>query len=525
MKKIFILCVPIILFWFVSATTTKLDSVVNWHNYSVLKVVLDGKSRIVTPVVANWQSPQSLKTLMDKVGWTHAINWGFFCPSDYEWCNWGSTDSLRIFEWTLFSKRGEDINEQKSVFWFDIEWKPMPLATKDWSERIGWWRKNKWLIGMQNGISMQTLVKEWVDVAVLNYQMNNDPKQSKAANKTFICNTIDNSTIYMWYVDNITFSDLAGYIINTFSCYNAILLDNWRTKAMIYNNSYVAWPWRSMMDAYVIIEWWNVWANIEQIADNYVVDENIEKLENAITWMYNAGLTIYNNKEDFLPNNYMTREEASKFFSVFAKEEFSLQEDPNKVCNFLDISLADPTLTSSIKSSCKMGIFKWYNNRFMYSNKLTNAQAVTVLMRIVFGWMYEPDSAYYINYLNKAKEIWVVWNIDINSNITRWEAAIMLYDTVIYKKVDATWSDTDMDTDMDTYIDMDMDMDMDTIDDSPTICEEPINVFNCAFETDECPPECIKWVNNESTSEYINYEQNNNMNNCLDDIVQLDCVL
>jgi|GEM_PF-1825189 len=48
-----------------------------------------------------------------------------------------------------------------------------------------------------NGLMMPTLVKEGTNVAVLNTEMNNDPKQGKAGNKTFICSTQDNSTIYM----------------------------------------------------------------------------------------------------------------------------------------------------------------------------------------------------------------------------------------------------------------------------------------------------------------------------------------
>lgn len=286
---------------------------------------------------------------------------------------------------------------------------------------------------MENWMMMDTLVKEWVNVAVLS-SMNDDSKQSQAANKTFICSTKDNSTIYMWYVSSVTFSSIADYIIDTFNCYNAVLLDNGWTKAMVYNNEYVAWPWRDMMDAFVIIEWDNIWADIEAIDDNYVVDTDWEKLENAITWMYNAGLTMYNNKTDFLPNNNMTREEASKFFSVFAKKEFGLKEKTANSCNFTDIGWADQTLVSSINSSCKLWLFKWYNNKFMFRDKLTNAQAITVLMRIMFGTMDEPKSAYYTNYLLKAKEIWLVWSINVNTNITRWDAAIMLYDASIYRE-------------------------------------------------------------------------------------------
>ena len=435
MKKILTLILLIFCISFVSATTTKLDGIENWHNYSVLKVTLDGKSKIVVPSIDNWQTPQSLKSLTNSVGWSHAINGWFFCPAWYAWCDWPSTEGLRIFEWKFYSKYGKDIAPNKTVFWFDWDGAPMPLVERDNRYWTTWWRENNGFIGMKNGMMMDTLVKKWVNVAVLS-SMNTDPKQSQIANKTFICSTKDNTTIYMWYVSSVTFSSIADYIIDTFHCYNAILLDNGWTKAMIYHHEYVAWPWRNMMDSFVIIEWDNIWADtstdIESIDDNDIVYTDREKLENAITWMYNAGLTIYNNESNFLPNNNMTREEASKFFSVFAKKELGLKENSTNSCNFTDIKLADPTLVSSINSSCKLWLFKWYNNKFMFKDNLTNAQAITVLMRTMFGTMDEPVSAYYTNYLLKAKEAWLVWDINVNKNITRWEAAIMLYDTSMY---------------------------------------------------------------------------------------------
>jgi hypothetical protein len=44
---------------------------------------------------------------------------------------------------------------------------------------------------------MPTLVKDGVNVAVLNDEMNKDPKQGVVGNKTFICSTQDNKDIYM----------------------------------------------------------------------------------------------------------------------------------------------------------------------------------------------------------------------------------------------------------------------------------------------------------------------------------------
>jgi hypothetical protein len=67
---------------------------------------------------------------------------------------------------------------------------------------------------------------------------------------------------------------------------------------------------------------------------------------------------MYNTIDDFLPNNTMTREEASKFYGIFAQKIYNKTEDTSKKCTFNDITKADPTLRTNIISSCKLGIFQ-----------------------------------------------------------------------------------------------------------------------------------------------------------------------
>ncbi|MEI8091361.1 MAG: hypothetical protein WCG98_03865 [bacterium] len=81
-------------------------------------------------------------------------------------------------------------------------------------------------------------------------------------------------------------------------------------------------------------------------------------MKTAVDWMYTAGLTSKATLADFLPNKTMTRQEASKFFSVFAKSEFNKTEKASDTCAFSDMRLSDTTLTTSITSACKLGIFK-----------------------------------------------------------------------------------------------------------------------------------------------------------------------
>ena len=179
---------------------------------------------------------------MNNIGGTNAINGGFFCPKEaaYSRCEGNTTDGLRIADGVLYSKRGKDIAPGRSVFGFDANNNPLPMAERDGRYRANDGRENNALTNMANGMMMPTLVRNGENVAKLNTEMNSDAKQSKTANKTFICTTSDNKTIYMGYVEEVTFSSLADYIIQTFNCYNAIQLDNGGSKSMIYNNNYVA---------------------------------------------------------------------------------------------------------------------------------------------------------------------------------------------------------------------------------------------------------------------------------------------
>jgi len=440
MKKLFSLVILSFLFFsFASATTTYVTKTENGHAYKVMKVSLDGKSKIVVSVVNNFMPAQSLKTLMTNVWGTHAINGSFFCPAEaaYSRCVANTTDGLRKSDGGLYSKRGKDVWEYKSVFGFDSDWAVADMAFKEPRTRVSQWVwQNDAVDEIFNGMMLPTLVKDWVNVAVLFDELNKDPKQGKAGNKTFICSTQDKSIVYMWYVDGVTFSSVADYIIKTFGCYNAGLLDNGWTKAMINNSKYIAGPWRSMMDAFVVIEWDNVWTKIAPInmATETTTSVNSEELQTAVTWMYSKGLTSKSTVADYLPGNTMTREEASKFFSVFAKTIYDKSENSTTLCSFNDSKRADSTLTNSIVSSCKLGIFKWHNGNFSPKDKLDNAQAITVLMRIMVGTLFEPSNVYYTNYFLKAKEFGLVGNINVSSYITRWEAAILLYKAHLYRE-------------------------------------------------------------------------------------------
>jgi hypothetical protein len=74
--------------------------------------------------------------------------------------------------------------------------------------------------------------------------------------------------------------------------------------------------------------------------------------------MYNNGLTQFSTRQTYYPQNFTTREQAAKFFSVLAKNIFGRQSTINTQCTFTDIFSADPTLRADILEACRLGIFQ-----------------------------------------------------------------------------------------------------------------------------------------------------------------------
>lgn len=156
----------------------------------------------------------------------------------------------------------------------------------------------------------------------------------------------------------------------------------------------------------------------------------------SVLWLYQQWLTKYDNLQSFSPNTYLTREQAAKFFSAFARSQWKT-EDITKSCNFEDIDLADPTLKNDIIWSCKLGIFNWSKWKFMPKNTLTKAEAIAVLMRILvwkldetpyYGMWFEPYvSSAVVRWINPwAESMWLNNNF-AKEFFTRWEIAWFIY--------------------------------------------------------------------------------------------------
>lgn len=180
---------------------------------------------------------------------------------------------------------------------------------------------------------------------------------------------------------------------------------------------------------------WNTINAVKYIEnlDNYFDNLWWEELEQAITWMYNNWLTIYQTPSAFMYNKWLRRDEATKFFVKYAKNIIWIAPDYNRECSFYDLDEARPDLKDLIVESCQLWLFQWYNWNFMPSQYLTNAQALTVFMRILKWWEDELWNHFADNYQIKAKQLWIIDWLPFNDrnqfdqNTTRWNVARLIF--------------------------------------------------------------------------------------------------
>jgi hypothetical protein len=157
-----------------------------------------------------------------------------------------------------------------------------------------------------------------------------------------------------------------------------------------------------------------------------------ENLDTAISWMHNNDLTIYNNTNDFKANNWLRRDEAAKFFVQFTKLIWNNEYIKTKSeCEFSDINQSWSDLKNIVIESCRMWLFQWSKWRFYPKDQLTNAQAITVLIRLIDWFKNEKWLSHRSdNYYDKANELWILQNVSMNNknNITtRWNVGIIIY--------------------------------------------------------------------------------------------------
>ena len=157
------------------------------------------------------------------------------------------------------------------------------------------------------------------------------------------------------------------------------------------------------------------------------------ELSEAIGRMYDQWLTSFDSSISFMSSNWLRRDEAAKFFVNYAKNILHKKISNQNDCSFGDINQAWPDLKEVLVESCQLGLFKWFNGNFIPRQMLTNAQAITVFIRMI-DWMKKETGSYFATeYFKEANDLSLLENIDLGNEsslesvVTRWDVAIMLF--------------------------------------------------------------------------------------------------
>lgn len=176
------------------------------------------------------------------------------------------------------------------------------------------------------------------------------------------------------------------------------------------------------------------WNNNSGVLNTTNNTTKTDELQEAILWMYEKWLTIFNEPVSFKAHNWLRRDEAAKFFVQYAKQVMGKTPDYTyQWCKFNDLNEAWSDLKDVIVESCQLWLFQWHNGKFMPTQQLTNAQAITVFMRLLEWYKNESWTHFANNYYESAHAQWFLHDTPLDNKVyfdnytTRWNVAKMLF--------------------------------------------------------------------------------------------------
>lgn len=290
MKKIYLLLLSsfLLLFPSIVSANTYIQETINWHTVKVIKYDLSSTDYTFKIWRNEDNEATSLRDLMDKNNGITAVNWVYYCPSDYAECNWEDyTINERYIDW-------------KKYAWYDDTWDRVVFAL-DKNNVPFLFQTNKINADKETDIynwlwNYPLLLEDWKDM-IEYYRDRNliDSKMKAKMNRNFICSDKDWKTLYFWFIYNIEL-DLLHWVLTKLWCYNALNLDAGASSAMIYNWRYVVWPWRVILDWIVIERNWLDTSDLRNKATTV-----ISKIKNIIsTKSYANKMTYLDNLSDAL---------------------------------------------------------------------------------------------------------------------------------------------------------------------------------------------------------------------------------
>ena len=147
-------------------------------------------------------------------------------------------------------------------------------------------------------------------------------------------------------------------------------------------------------------------------------------------WMFEKGLTTMSSEADFRPNDTVTRGEISKFFTRFAEVQSMTKVKSASECAFGDLEGYDATLVPTIIEACEYGLVKGSQWNYFPNKALTEAEALTVIVRAIMGMQDETKDPWWTEYYEVGKWLSIIDNEgvrDLNKNALRGKVGIRLW--------------------------------------------------------------------------------------------------
>lgn len=160
-------------------------------------------------------------------------------------------------------------------------------------------------------------------------------------------------------------------------------------------------------------------------------------MSDVVSRMHEKGLTKFKTESTFWVNKLIRRDEAAKFFSTFSPLLEKTKKLSKSDCKFSDLNEGWKDSIPYIKYACKRGFISGSKWKFNPKGNLTNAQAITILMRMIDGnldsWSKEYWSPYYLSADYKGL-LTKHQRTNPKDKITRWELAQLLKSAYEYHK-------------------------------------------------------------------------------------------
>ena len=240
---------------------------------------------------------------------------------------------------------------------------------------------------------------------------------------------------YTWWTNTWSANTWSNYTwwINTWSA-NTWSNYTWWTNTWSANtwSNYTWWTNTWWVNTWSNYTWWiNTWSNNTGSNNKFNYSTEIqEAYERAYNnWIINEG-----NIDKANLNNTLTNLELADIMNKYAEKILKQTPDPDRTCNFNDISWLATSKQNIIKKSCQLWLIPIENGKKTFNpNQAANRATFWTMLSRALRWArYEGGNPYYIDHLNALKTAWIMNQINNpeSKNEIKWYVLSMIMNSI-----------------------------------------------------------------------------------------------